>query len=150
LDYSGVHVADVSVLKGLPLKNVRCGFKPQRDAPALRGISSLETIDGKPAAEFWKDEDARQAAFGAWADQVGAMPAAEQLRAVAKKLQELNPDFDGAMTPTIVGGVVTRVNFLVDHVTDISPLRALTGLQMVDCAGSEKHSGTLTDLWPLH
>jgi hypothetical protein len=29
----------------------------QRDAEILRSIKTLETINGKPAAEFWKEVD---------------------------------------------------------------------------------------------
>jgi eukaryotic-like serine/threonine-protein kinase len=53
-------VSDLSILKGMPLKNLQCDFKPKRDAELLRSIKTLETINGKPAAEFWKDVDAKK------------------------------------------------------------------------------------------
>lgn len=34
-------------------------FKPERDAAILRSIMTLESINGKPAAEFWKQLDAQ-------------------------------------------------------------------------------------------
>ena len=63
------------------------------------------------------------------------MPAEEQVKAVAKKLQELNPGFDGKIAgpdrqapPTIENGVVKQIQFFTDNVTDVSPVRALRGL----------------------
>ena len=62
---------------------------------------------------------------------VAALPAEKQVEAVAKKLQELNPGFDGKVTgrwgqatPSIDNGVVTDFGFCTDNVTDISPVRA--------------------------
>jgi eukaryotic-like serine/threonine-protein kinase len=51
-------VADLSVLRGMPLAELWCDFKPERDAEVLRSIRTLKTINGKPAAEFWKEADA--------------------------------------------------------------------------------------------
>jgi len=48
-------ITDLSLLKGMPLKELDCDFQPERDAEILRSITTLETINGKPAAEFWKD-----------------------------------------------------------------------------------------------
>jgi hypothetical protein len=55
----GAPVTDLSPLKGLPLRVLSCDFMPERDAPILRGIKTLEKINGKPAAEFWKEVDAK-------------------------------------------------------------------------------------------
>src|SRR5580692_7694927 len=65
----------------------------------------------------------------AWRKQVTALPAEKQVEAVAKKFKELNPGFDGKVTPLIEKGVVTYFSFLTDDVTDISPVRALAGLK---------------------
>jgi hypothetical protein len=46
----------------LPLKRLSCDFQPERDAALLRSIKSLERINEKPAAEFWKDVDAQKPA----------------------------------------------------------------------------------------
>jgi hypothetical protein len=54
LNCKGTKVPDLSVLKGMPLKQLLCDFKPERDAEILRSIKTLEKINGKPAAEFWK------------------------------------------------------------------------------------------------
>jgi WD40 repeat protein len=60
LDCSVTQVTDLSPLRGLPLKALTCDFKPERDAEILRSLKTLETINGKPAAEFWKEVDAKK------------------------------------------------------------------------------------------
>jgi hypothetical protein len=56
---TGTRVTDLSPLKGMPLKELSCDFKPERDTEILRSLKSLQRINGKPAAEFWKEVDAR-------------------------------------------------------------------------------------------
>ena len=51
------------------------------------------------------------------------------MEAVAAKLKERNPGFDGKVKPTIEDGVVTDLEFLTDNVTDISPVRAWRGCE---------------------
>ena len=45
----------MSPLKGMPLKELRCDFQRQRDAALLRTLTTLERINHKPAANFWKE-----------------------------------------------------------------------------------------------
>jgi len=47
-------VSDLSPLKDMPLKELKCDFKPERDAKILRSIKTLETINGKPAKDVLK------------------------------------------------------------------------------------------------
>ena len=42
------------MLQGMPLKELNCDFKPNRVAEILRSIKTLETINGKPSEEFWR------------------------------------------------------------------------------------------------
>ena len=55
LRFQSTNVTDLSPLKDMPLKILCCDFKPERDTELLRSIKTLETINGKPAAEFWKE-----------------------------------------------------------------------------------------------
>jgi formylglycine-generating enzyme required for sulfatase activity len=59
INYANTPVADISPLKDLPLKEVRCDFQAARDAAILRSIKSLETINGKPAEQFWRELDGK-------------------------------------------------------------------------------------------
>jgi serine/threonine protein kinase/Leucine-rich repeat (LRR) protein len=85
----------------------------------------------------------------AWLKAVAALPAEKQVEAVAAKLKERNPGFDGKVTPTIDQGVVTELTFVTDAVTDIAPVRALTALRTLSCSGSAPGMGQLADLSPL-
>ena len=77
------------------------------------------------------------------------LPPEKQVEAVVEKLRDLNPGFDGKATPKVEGGVVTELQFVTDQVTDISPIRALTGLRVLNCSGSAAGKGQLADLSPL-
>jgi hypothetical protein len=41
----------------MPLRDLRCDFKRERDAEILRAIKTLVQINSKPAQEFWKEVD---------------------------------------------------------------------------------------------
>ena len=56
---SGTRVTDLSLLKAWPLEALTCDFNTTRDAKILRSIKTLVQINGKPAADFWREVDAR-------------------------------------------------------------------------------------------
>lgn len=85
----------------------------------------------------------------AWEAAVAVLSAEQQVKAVVRRLKELNPAFDGTVTPTIVDGVVNGLLFFTDNVTDISPVRALRNLDILDCRGTLDRRGKLADLSPL-
>ena len=53
-------VTELSPLRGMPLREIRCDFQPKRDSGILRSIKTLEKINDKPAAQFWKEVDKRK------------------------------------------------------------------------------------------
>ncbi|HVS36450.1 MAG TPA: protein kinase, partial [Gemmataceae bacterium] len=134
----GTPISDFSPLKGLPLKVLYCDFDPKRDAEVLRSIPTLETINGKPAMEvLGQPAVAAKPVDDAWVKEVAALPSAVKQRdAVAAKMKELNPGFDGKLTPATEGGTITELEFSADGVTNLSPLRALPGLRRLVCHGS--------------
>lgn len=162
LHCDSTNVTDLSLLKEMPLKELWLDFKPERDSDVLRSIKTLETVNKKPVAEFWKEVEELQKGkklgfqmpgFDQWMKDVQAMPAEKQVEAVSKKFVELNPGFNGKMTgwdgkgkPKIENGVVTEIRLVTDNVTDISPIRALVGLHALDCSGSNSGKGHLTSL----
>ena len=164
-DYASLHealplyitrVVDFFPLKDLPLQKLFLDFNYPRDAETLRSIKTLIQINDQPAAEFLRQAEAQQAAFAQWMKDVAALPAEQQVAAVAQKLQDLNPGFDGKVTgaagngtPKIERGVVTELSFFTDNVTDISPVRALAGLKILSCNGSDGGRGNVCDLSPL-
>ncbi len=102
-----------------------------------------------PAVANDPDKKTLRKVDDAWLKQVAAMPAGKQVEAVAAKLKELNPGFDGKVTPKVEGDVVKELVFVTDKVTDISPVRALIGLKSLGCDGSGVGKGKFSDLSPL-
>jgi hypothetical protein len=92
---------------------------------------------------------ATEKSASAWEKAVAALPVEKQVDAVERRLRELNPEFRGKVESTIRDGKVWRLRFLSDRVTDISPVRALKGLESLDCGGSAPRKGRLSDLTPL-
>jgi serine/threonine protein kinase len=84
-----------------------------------------------------------------WEKSVAALPPEKQVEAVERRLRELNPEFRGKIESLVRDGKVWRLGFLTDRVTDISPVRALKGLESLDCGGSAPRKGRLSDLTPL-
>jgi serine/threonine protein kinase/Leucine-rich repeat (LRR) protein len=123
---------------------------PHKVGVATPASSSREPADNVATPALVKRVD------DAWLKLVAALPAEQQIEAVSKKLMELNPGFDGKMSgvevrpsPKIENGVVTELGFLGIDVSDISPVRALTGLKSFGCFGMNSKAAKLTDLSPL-
>src|SRR5262249_28798035 len=156
VDDPGVSVtvdgADV-VITGAGAKEIR--LKPgqykvvaSRDGKVVR--QELVTVDrnGRRVVRISR-EAAPLSEAERWEKTVGEMAAEQQVKAVVRRLKELNPAFDGTVTPTIENDVVTGLKFLTDDVDDISPVRALQGLESLNCAGTQPRKGKLSNLTPL-
>jgi formylglycine-generating enzyme required for sulfatase activity len=109
--------------------------------------ASAASPDAKtPAIAPFTDADVKR---------IAALPAAEQIEEIRKELMKRNPGFGGNLRsgfgpePIIADGIVTHLAFETDNVSDISPVRALTGLRELHCNGSKPGLGRLTDLSPL-
>ncbi|MDB5389436.1 MAG: hypothetical protein JWM11_5082, partial [Planctomycetaceae bacterium] len=194
-----LNVNDFSPLQDTSLTFISLELISERDSKFLRSMPTLEAINDKPVAEFWRDVNPKELAakstekidsattgggikgatnkssveewkrplffrtpaFDEWMKDVTEMPAEKQVEAVRKKLVDLNPEFDGKVTghraaipehrkaPTIFDGAIASLGFDTEHVTDISPVRALSGLQALDCGSSTGQKGKLDDLSPL-
>jgi hypothetical protein len=92
---------------------------------------------------------ARRAAEEQFARKVAAMPAERQAEAVAERLRELNPGFDGRHSAKVEAGRVVSFSVNSDAVSDITPVRALAGLKELVLSGSTPQKGRVTDLSPL-
>jgi Leucine-rich repeat (LRR) protein len=135
-------VTDLTPIQGMPLKQLRLDYRPDREQ-FVRSFKELEFINDKPVGVFWKETET------AWEKSVAALAAEQQVEAVVKRLQELNPRFDGRVEPTIKDGVVIGLAFNTDLVSDLSPVRALTRLESLDCNGTAERHGSVADLSPL-
>jgi serine/threonine protein kinase/formylglycine-generating enzyme required for sulfatase activity len=136
---------DVQALQdALPLCTITRGAgKPIPGLVPAKGLGSGKLFMHDPA-------------FPQWIKDVQAMPVRMQLEAVSQKLVELNPEFDGKLTghrgkepPNITEGVVTGLGFATDNMTDISPIRALSGITHLKMNGSDTRKSKFQDLSPL-
>ncbi|MCX6908048.1 MAG: protein kinase, partial [Verrucomicrobia bacterium] len=166
LNCSSTRVTDLSPLGALPLKELLCDFVPDRDAALLRGIKTLEKINGLPAPAFWMRLNAMRPARpkststasaakprpvdDAFIRFVAVLPPEKQVARVMDKLNSLNRGFAGDETHAIEGGKVTQFSMTVTAgLSDLSPLRALASLRNFECVVTAAER-PLVDLRPLH
>ena len=57
---TNTRVSDLSTLKDMPLKEIWCDFIPERDTDTFRSSKTLEMINSKPVAEFWKEVEEKK------------------------------------------------------------------------------------------
>jgi hypothetical protein len=143
--------ADV-VITGAGAREIR--LKPgqykveaSKDGKVVRRELVTVSRNGRQVVRVSKE--AGPADGAAWEKSVAGLPPEKQVEAVAQRLKELNPDFDGKVEPTIANGRVTGLGFPGRAVKDLSPLRALPHLEAVGCAGTIETPGKVTDLSPL-
>jgi hypothetical protein len=43
----------------MPLTKLWLKFRPEQDAEIVRSLTTLQTINDKPAADFWKEVDGK-------------------------------------------------------------------------------------------
>lgn len=60
LEMGQASVKDISALKGMPLKKLSITIRSDRDIELLRSNKTLENINGKPVAEFWREVEEQQ------------------------------------------------------------------------------------------
>ncbi len=180
---SDTRVTDLSPLAAVPtLKTL--AITPSRIAKGLDIVRQMEGIEKigtgwedasqYPAAEFWRKYDAGEfgtpmaaparptrdvatiadPAFQKWMNDVAALAPEDQVKAVLKKLNELNPEYASGndterfMSRVIERNVVVEFKIFTSRVHDISPVRALGALRRFDCAGASTN-GQVSDLRPL-
>ncbi|WP_020474732.1 protein kinase domain-containing protein [Zavarzinella formosa] len=86
-----------------------------------------------------------------WEQRVSGLPALEQIKEVHAELKRLNPGYEGTVDYRIDDGVVTKLQIVPVHLTDISPVRVLSGLKIFNCNGGivSPYQRHLSDLSPL-
>ena len=160
LDITGAPVTDLSPLATLPLKQLRCDLALIQNKSAVQillGIGTLEKINSQEVATALQKaattappataEMPPPAVVDPFIASVAALPAERQVSSVIAKLRQLNPRFDGREQHRIAGGMVTDLNISTAAVSDLSPVRALAGLQRLTLApwtGTAR--GALADL----
>jgi len=132
----------------------------------LRGIKTLQKINGLPAPAFWMRLNAMRptrskSTSTAVADKpkpvddafirfVAVLPPEKQVARVMDKLKSLNRGFAGDETHVIENGKVTQFSITATAgLSDLSPLQALANLRNFECIDTAEER-PLVDLRPLH
>ncbi len=124
-------------------------FDPERDAPVVRQLTSLEKINGDSAASYRLAYPANKPSPGVsnqWLETVSKLPVQARVKVVIEKLQEQNPNFDGKYA---FHEADMSLRFSSRAVTDLSPLKALPELRQLACSVSLPDRSWLADLSPL-
>ncbi len=86
----------------------------------------------------------------AWRQAVAALPFYRQPGAVADKLRELNPGYDGTAFATHFDAQkVVKFEVSTNQIADVRPIRALVHLDHLALTGDNPGEGRLVDLSPL-
>jgi len=163
-------VSDLSPVRAAPLREIKCDFVAERDADVLRGIRTLAKINDLPAAAFWArvgpvaQTAATTGPFSGGVPRATTPPqltmptsapsglsAKKQIEQFVAKMKELNPEFDGKVTPVVSAGKVVELQFSTEFAVDISPVRMFPNLKKLVCSPSKTStlSGKLSDLSSL-
>jgi serine/threonine protein kinase len=136
-------------LREIRLKPGQYQVKATKEGKLLRQELVTVMKDGRQVVRIRREPTSAQvdaADDAAWERTIAALPAEKQVEAVAARLKERNPGFDGKVTHTITGDVVSGLQFSTAQVTNILPVRALRKLASLDVRGKP---GKLADLSPL-
>jgi serine/threonine protein kinase len=136
-----------SAAEATGITNVLGTRSGQPERPSV--VENVDSNAGKASPPSAVEKPSPADSVAAWERKVAALSAVEQVQAVAARLKECNPEFDGVVTPTIEAGVLTGLKFKTDRVTDISPLRVLARLKSLEMRGTFPARGSLADLAAL-
>ncbi|MBW3597297.1 MAG: serine/threonine protein kinase [Planctomycetes bacterium] len=145
---------DFSVLKPLPIEQFRFGFRMfhQPDEILVRSLAPEEIASGHyhstlhPTDVFLKDVERRRKESSAFVEELKDLPPEKQLERVRERLVEVNPG-SGSLGAKIEEGAVAAITLPAASITDITPLRALSGLRRLTI--TDAHAD-LYDLSPLN
>jgi hypothetical protein len=136
-------------VREIRLKPGQYEMKATKEGKLIRQELITVTKNGREVVRVSREPtpaQVRTADTAAWERSVAALPPEEQVKKVAARLKDLNPGFDGKVTHSIDGDVVSGLQFSTDQVTNIAPVRALAGLTSLNVAAER---GKLADLSPL-
>ena len=111
--------------------STKSASKHQKERTSVPSQQPSEIVETKRRLGF------EQPWFDDWRKQVRQRSAEDQIEAVRDKLKELNPGFDGILTPVNDDGRVISLKFS-DRTksTDVSPVRGLARLKTLICTGT--------------
>ncbi len=131
-------VTDWRPLAKMPIERLACSlpmyYEPEQESiralTGLVGLDEMRANTAKAPTFYWARLAARQRAIAEFAEQLSPMPPEDQVSAIRKKLNELNPDYEVEFAATTEDGQLTEAAItLTRNSDDISPLRALGSLE---------------------
>jgi eukaryotic-like serine/threonine-protein kinase len=134
--------------KEIRLKPGQYKVRASKDGKVVQQELVTVTRDGRQVVRVSKEAESVNGAT-AREKSVAALSAEQQMKAVAARLKELNPGFDGQVRSDIGYGQVTGLWLQTHAVSDVSPVRALPRLESLACTGTVETQGKVTDLSPL-
>jgi serine/threonine-protein kinase len=155
LNLRGTSVPDLAPVGRMKLRELLCDFDAGRDTEALRVAADLERINEMPVDVFWKKDKGSESRVVAVPPPTPAPAPEDPARPVVERLKQANPDFDGQSDAKVEGGAIVELTISALGVTDLSPLRGLTGLRRLDVSGywdpaeKKEYRSALKDLSPL-
>src|SRR5262249_37653861 len=105
--------------------------------------------DPKHGAAPGKKAPAAPGGLAGWLARTKSLPVDRQAGAVAGKLREVNPGFDGKSESKVKDGAVISLGLNADRLVDLLPLQALLRLEVLACNGSKPGASKLADLSAL-
>jgi Leucine-rich repeat (LRR) protein len=135
IDCRETQVTDLAPLKSMALRKLWCDFNLARDGAVVKSLWNLESINGDPVIAFWQKHDPTHGAYLQWISDTKKIPVEKQADSVERMMRLRNPGFTGPMHPRIENGIVVDFAVTDPTIVDLSPLRALPRLQLVECGG---------------
>ena len=126
--------------------NIYTGFRVALSADAVKEFLKREQTSASAAQTSPTFENPE---FMLWQKSVAELPAEKQVKAVAMKLAELNPGFDGTAKWRIEDQVVKMLKIPTESVSNITPVQALKGLTELQVFAGSPGTGRLSDLSPV-
>src|SRR5262249_4878188 len=110
----------------------------RNDRKVVRVIKESAPPDTKNASDS-PDRNVPKAVAeaAAWERAVAQLSAAQQVKFFVARMQDLNPDFDGKVRPTVENDVVTGLEFSTEHVSDLSPVHVFANLRYLNCGNAQ-------------
>src|SRR5262249_34751259 len=109
--------------KEIRLKPGRYKVQASKGGKVVRQELVSVTRNGRQVVRISKEAPPPAASgAAAWEKALAVLPPEVQVVAVAQRLKELNPGFDGQVKSEISNGQVTKLEFHTHAVADLSPL----------------------------
>ncbi len=124
-------------------------LKASRDGKVLKQELVNIVRDGRQIVRVSSELTPQLDDTSEWEKVVAGLPPEAQVEAVKKRLQELNPGFEGKMEWAIKDGFVHRIKIDSEVLSDISPLRTFRKLSELHLQGPFPGRGKVMDLRPL-